>query len=90
MFNYQKLIQIYAGHQGYSLGLESYHRLKNNKELAAHYSRLSADFCSLIVKLKNRAEKNNYLFKKTVLNEFHQFGIIQGKFDASQKLSEGN
>lgn len=87
MFNYAKLIKEYSGHQGYSLGLEGYHRLKGNNSLAKHYAKLAADFSSVTIKLKNRAEKNNYLIKRVILNEIHDFGIIQGRVDASENFA---
>lgn len=84
MFNYAKLVKEYAGNQGYTLGLEGYHRLKGNNSLAKHYAKLASDFSSVTVKLKNRAEKNNYLIKRVILNEIHDFGVIQGRIDASE------
>lgn len=84
MFKYDTIIENYSLNQGYCLGLESYHRLKDQKSLANHYAKLALDFNKLLIKVKNRAIKNG--FKKNNLDNAIFMGLNEGKKQASKNI----
>ena len=84
--NYKKLITDLAVNQGYSLGLETYHRLKMNNSRAAHYAKIAQDFNRFALKVKTRALKHGV--NRVQLSYWFYDGLKQGKMEASQNVSK--